>query len=90
MRSRDHDDAIHIASMLELTKSTNAIEKKNQQNKYNQDFKHAKEHYIDDTHNNKHRITEAIQDRHDLKIEEKEVSCFECIEFSLKKKFWVE
>ena len=86
VRSRRHDDATRVASMLELTRSTNAIEKKNQHNKYNHNFKHAKEHHIDDTHNNKHRIIEAIQNRHDLKIEEKEMSYSECIKFSLKKK----
>ena len=73
--------------MLELTKSTNAIEKKDQYNKYNQDSKHAKEHYIDDAYDNRHRVIEAIQNRHDLKIEKEEVSYSECIEFSLKKKF---
>ena len=90
VRSRRHDDATRVANMLELTRFTNAIEKRNQHNKYNQDFKHAKEHHIDDTHNDRHRITEAIQDRYDFEIEKKEVSCFECIKFSLKKKFWIE
>ena len=87
VRSRRHDDATRVASMLELTKFTNAIEKKNQHNKYNQDSKHAKEHHIDDMHDNRHRIIEAIQNRHDLKIEKKEMNCSECIKFSLKKKF---
>ena len=87
VRSRRHDDATRVASMLELTRSTDAIEKEDQHNKYNQNFRHAKEHHIDDTHDDRHRITEAIQDRHDLRIEEEEVSCSECIEFSLKKKF---
>ena len=90
VRSRRHDDATRVASMLELTKSTNAIEKKDQHNKYNQDSRHAKEHHIDDTHDDKHRITEAIQNHHDLEIEEEKVSCSECIEFSLKKKFWIQ
>ena len=48
------------------------------------------EYHIDDTYDDRHRITEAIQDRHDLKIKEKEVNCSEYIEFSLKKKYWVE
>ena len=87
VRSRHHDDAIRVFSMLELTRSIDAIEKRNQHNKYNQDFKHAKEHHIDDTHDNRHRITSAIQNRHDFKIKEEEVSCSECVEFSLKKKF---
>ena len=73
-----------------MTRSIDAIEQKNQFNKYNQNFKHAKEHHIDDTYDDRHRITKAIQNRHDLKIEKEEVSCSECIEFSLKKKFWVE
>ena len=76
--------------MLELTKSINAIEKRNQHNKYNQNSRHAKEHHIDDTHNDRYRIIEAIQNRHDLKIEEEEISYSECIKFSLKKKFRVE
>ena len=90
VRSRRHDDATRVANMLELTKSTNAIEKKNQHNKYNQNSSHAKEHHIDDTHDDRYRIIEAIQNCHDLKIEEEEVSCFVRIEFSLKKKFLVE
>ena len=87
VRSRRHDDTIRIASMLELTRSTNTIKKRDQYNRYNQDFKHEKEHYVDDTYDDKHRITEAIQIYHDLETEEKEVNCSECIEFSLKKKF---
>ena len=42
---------------------------------------------IDDMYNDRHRIVKAIQNRHDLEIEEKELICSECIEFSLKKKF---
>ena len=76
--------------MLELKRSINAIKKKDQHNKYNQNFRHTKRHYIDDTHDDKHRVTEAIQDRYDFEIEKEEVSCSECIEFSLKKKFWDE
>ena len=87
VRSQRHDDATRATSMLELTRSINAIEKRNQHNKYDQDSKHAKKHHIDNTHDDKHNIIEAIQDRHDLRIEEEEVSCSECIEFSLKKKF---
>ena len=87
VRSRRHDDATRIVNMLELTKSTDAIEKRDQHNKYDQNSKHAKEHHIDDTHDDRHNITEAIQNRHDLEIEKEEVSCSECIEFSLKKKF---
>ena len=90
VRSRRHDDATRVANILELKKSTDAIKKKDQHNKYNQDSRHAKRHYIDNTHDDRHRITEAIQDRYDFEIEEEEVSCSECIEFSLKKKFWIE
>ena len=88
--SRRHDDATRVISMLELTRFTNTIEKRNQYNKYNQNSKHVKEHHIDDTHDDKHRIIEATQNRHDLRIEKEKVSCSVYIEFSLKKKFWVE
>ena len=90
VRSRRHDDTTRVVNMLELTRSIDVIKKRDQHNKYNQNFKHAKKHYIDDTHDDKHRIIEVIQNRHDLEIEKEEVSCFECIEFSLKEKFWVE
>ena len=86
VRSRRHDDTTRVANMLELKKFTNAIKKRDQHNKYNQNFKHTKRHYIDDTHDDRHRVIEAIQNRYDFEIKEKEVSCSKCIEFSLKKK----
>ena len=81
VQSKRYNDTTRIASMLELMKFTNTIEKRNQHNKYNQDFKHAKEYHIDDTYDDKHRIIETIQDRHDLEIEREKVNCFKCIEF---------
>ena len=87
VRSRRHDNTTRVANMLELTRSTDAIEKRNQHNKYNQNSRHAKKHYIDDTHDDRHRIIEAIENRRDLEMKKKLLSCFECIEFSLKNKF---
>ena len=54
--------------MLELTRFTNTIKKKNQHNTYNQDFRHAKKDHVDDTHDDRYRIIEAIQDRHDYTV----------------------
>ena len=87
VRSKRHNDTKRVVSMLELIRFTSAIKKKNQHNKHIQNAKHTKRHHIDDTYDDKHRIIEAIQNLHDLEIEEEEVSCSKCIEFSLKKKF---
>ena len=90
VRTKRHDDATRASIMLKLKKSTNALEKKDQHYEYIEDSEHARENHVDAAHDIEHEAIEAIQDHCRLEIEKEEMNCFEHIEFSLKKKFWIE